>query len=215
MSLPDLTRLKVGSEPTTNSPAEEFPEPDYQEPEEPEEPIENKSPEVVQKEEDARLIVSLYKMKFGDELKALSAEFARIGEMDLAELEVLRDRCDKILGGNSGVEVRRKTFNAALFVLEKVGCMSGFKCEGLTATLLADKDYQRDLLRLSLKYLSANDCRSEYTVPLKVVTTALQLHASAEVNEKKGVIQQHIAANLGAIEKVTNEFKAVPPGPPK
>lgn len=220
MSLPDLSRLKVSPVPRAPpavNPVSEPPEADnYQDDfEEPEVPEVVKSPEVAAKEEDARLIVSLYKMKFGEELKGLAAEFARIAEMDLAELEVLRDRCDKILGGNSGLEVKKRGFNAALYVLEKIGCMSGVKCEGLTATLLADKDYQRDLMRLALKYLSASDCNPLYTVPIKVLTTAMQLHASAEANEKKVEIQNKIAANIGAIDKVTAEFKAVPPGPPK
>lgn len=227
-TLPDLSRLKIGAatSPPSQPPPQQQSYPDFEAADlgAAEEYVEEaaemipKSAELIQKEEDARLIISLYKMKFGEELAALQNEFNSMPDMDLGQLEELRDRCDKILGASSGIEVKRKTFNAAIFVIEKVGCMSGVHCEGLTATLLADKDYQRDITRLALKYLSANDCKPEITVPLKIVTTAIQLHANAEVKERQAAIEQKLAdpaiTNKIAAAPAPTEYTAAPPAPP-
>ena len=159
-------------------------------------------------------------MKFPTELKAFIKEFNKLDEMDLDAINKLGDKCDKTLGCSGGLEVRKKTFNAILFVIEKVGTMNGVKCYGLTNTLLNDEDYQRDIMRLCLKYLSADECKPEYTVPLKVVTTAIQLHANNEVAETQALVENKLSnvsinERLGEIKLDDNQFKCEPPGPPK
>ena len=49
--------------------------------------------------------------------------------MDLDQINELRDNCDKLLGAGSGLESKKKMFNAILFVLEKLGiCWNGCPC---------------------------------------------------------------------------------------
>jgi len=217
-TLPDLSTLKVRAinyEDTVsvnNNVAEPFPdhEEDQEIPEdEPEQP--EKSPDIIRQEQDARLILGLYKSKFPTELKVLSKDFDSLDLMDLAQLNELRDRCDKILGAGSGLDAKKKLFNAIVFVLEKVGCASGVQCEGLTGNLLNDKDFQRDIMRLCLKYLSADECKPEITVPMKIVTTAMQLHANSEIKANAPLIEEQLSSIN--VNDATISVKAVPPGP--
>jgi hypothetical protein len=224
MELPDLTRLKVGDRPpsATKIPSTQSPPPPSFEPDldidmdnftpDPVALAPPKSPEMVAREEELRVIISLYKVKFPTELLALSSELDPLvlASMDAAQLEALRDRCDKILGAGSGADNKKKMFNTCLYVIEKVGCYSGIQCEGLTAVLLADPDYQKDLMRLALKYLSVNDCRPELTVGMKIISTAVQLHASAELKAQQQAIQVKLAtpppATAEKIAQVSSKF---------
>jgi hypothetical protein len=117
---------------------------------------------------------------------------------DLSGLETIRDRCDKLLGAGSGCDAKKKMFNAILYVIEKVGCAGGVQCEGLTSTLLADKEYQKDVTRLALQYLSANDCRAEISVAMKVLSTAVQLHANSEIRARQQEVKAQMAAPAAA-----------------
>jgi hypothetical protein len=209
-SLPDLSALRVQSAnevPTTEEPIVE---------EEEIEEIEEvtKSTEILRQEQDARLILGLYKSKFAIELKPLNKDFESLDNLELSQLNELRDRCDKILGAGSGLEAKKKMFNAVVFVLEKVGCATGVQCEGLTGNLINDKDFQRDIMRLCLKYLSADECKPEITVPMKIVTTAMQLHANNEIRIKAAEINQQLSS-LSIDDNTTVKITAEPPGPPK
>lgn len=166
-------------------------------------PVAPKSPEVAGKEEELRIIISLYKSKFGEELAVLGAELdsVALAHTDMAALESLRDRCDRILGAGSGCDNKRRTFNTCIYIIEKLGCYSGVHIEGLTAALLADREYQRDLTRLALKWLSANDCKPEYTVPMKILTTAVQIHMNHEIMAKKPIVEAQLATE-GTAQKL-------------
>src|SRR5687768_6317916 len=107
--IPDLNRLKVGSTERINGPraqAARAPEALSDGPEalinpaefsEFEAPAPVKAPEILAREEEARIIISLYKVKFPEELMALCGQLdsMALAQMDLSELELLRDRCDK------------------------------------------------------------------------------------------------------------------------
>ena len=66
-------------------------------------------------------------------------------------------------------------------------------------------------MRLCLKYLSANECKPEITVPMKIVTTAMQLHANSEIKAKAAQIEEQLSTL--SINDATISVKAVPPGP--
>ncbi len=211
--LPDLSGLKVGGqrptvahEPPSQPPPHELSAPDMDYEGLPEDsgtlaaPPPAKSAETIAKEEELRIIISLYKVKFGEDLAVLGAEIdpVNMSQMDLPQLELLRDRCDKLLGAGSGCENKKRAFNTCLYVIEKLGCYGGAHLEGLTATLLADKEYQRDITRLALRYLSANDCRPEYTVPMKILTTAVQIHMNNELTAQKQVVEAKLTTGAAA-----------------
>ena len=89
-----------------------------------------------------------------------------------------------------------------------------------TWTQSINLETQRDIMRLCLKYLSADECKPEYTVPLKVITTAIQLHANNEVAETQALVENKLSnvsinERLGEIKIDDNQFKCEPPGPPK
>lgn len=155
-----------------------------------------KSPELIQREQELRIIISLYQTKFPQELSILGPELdpMAMNLMDHTQLESLRDKCDRLLGGSSGCESKKKAFNACLYVIERIGCMSGVHCEGLTGLLLNDSDYQRDVTRLALRYLSASDCKPEVSIGLKIISTAVQLHANNEIKQREKAIEQQFSA---------------------
>ncbi len=53
-------------------------------------------------------------------------------------------------------------------------------------------------MRLALKYLSATDCRPELTVGLKILSTAVSLHANAEIKARQGAINSQMANDTTA-----------------
>ena len=221
--LPDLSKLKVSSMPPPAAPVRraaaaplappasptalpasaDEDELGYDEPEDMmsyDPPPLEKSPETREKEEELRVIISLYKLKFPEELAVLAAELDPMvmARMDVAELESLRNRCDRLLGAGSGCDNQKKAFNACLFIIEKLATLNGLQCGGLTATLLADKEYQKDVTRLALRYLSGNACRPEIAVLMKVATVAIQLHAQAEARAGQQTVESRLVAPDGA-----------------
>lgn len=215
MELPDLSGLKVGGqrpaappEPHTQPSVVELPDTDTFIDGPLDEgilaaPPPPKSAETIAKEEELRIIISLYKVKFGEDLAVLGAEIdpVNMSQMELSQLELLRDRCDKLLGAGSGCENKKRQFNLCLYAIENIGRYSGIHLDGLTATLVADKEYQRDITRLALKWLSANDCKPEYTVPMKILTTAVQLHMNHELMAQKQVVEAKLT-NESAAQKL-------------
>ncbi len=179
-------------------------------------PVPPKSPETIAMETEQRIILQLYQSKFPSELSILANElsYQNLNMLDLAALEALRGKCDKILGGSSAIDNKKKMFNSLLYVIEKISVYSGIECSGLTSTLLADKDYQRDVTRLALKYLSTSEMNPEALVPMKVLTTAIQLHANAELKRETAMITQKITSpanhetNSNRNEKHGNETSA-------
>lgn len=224
--IPDLSQLKIGnrgkslpksiktSELDATAPISEIPSFDNTELsmpiELPEPLIESKSPELIAKEQELRIIISLYKCKFPSELSILGSELdpISVNMMDVAQLESLRDKCDRLLGASSGCDNKVKMMNMCLYIIEKIGCIGGIQCEGLTGILLKDRDYQRDITRLALKYLSASDCKPEYTVPLKILSSCVQLHANNEIIQKEKAIQQQLSSNDAAkkLNDITEKF---------
>ena len=142
-----------------------------------------KDPETIAKEDEQRIILMLYNNKFSQDLAIIAQELTNenLQRLNLEQLKTLREKADKILGSNSGLQVRLKSFNAMLYVIERMACYSGLRCEGLTGQLLADDQYQKDLSRLALKYLSSSECSAEVCVTMKLLTTAVQLHANNEI----------------------------------
>ena len=75
-------------------------------------------------------------------------------------------------------------FNACIFGIEQVTTkFLNYNTSGLTKELLMDKDFQKDILRLCLKYLNAEHSSPEITVPLKILSTMLQVNAANEMNK--------------------------------
>src|SRR3982751_653037 len=118
----DLSRLKIGNRPPQKTvTAELMDAPPLDIPSEITGPNtfidppmpEPKSVELIQKEQETRIILSLYKTKFPEELGVLACELDPLlmNSMDIAQLESLRDKCDKLLGAGSGCDSKRKSFN--------------------------------------------------------------------------------------------------------
>jgi len=153
-----------------------------------------KDPETIAKEDEQRIILLLYNNKFSQDLAIIAQELTNenLQRLNLEQLKTLREKADKILGSNSGLQVRLKSFNAMLYVIERMACYSGLRCEGLTGQLLADDQYQKDLSRLALKYLSSSECSAEVCVTMKLLTTAVQLHANNELNAQSQQVAQRL-----------------------
>jgi hypothetical protein len=159
------------------------------------EPEAPKDPETIAKEGEQKIILLLYYNKFSEDLAIVAQELTNdnLQRLNLEQLKLLREKCDKILGSNSGLEVRRKSFNAMLYVIEKLCCYSGLKCEGLTGQLLADDTYQKDLSRLALKYLSSSECSPEVCVTMKILSSAVQIHANNEIKAQSQQVTQQLS----------------------
>lgn len=142
------------------------------------------SPEDDKNAFETRLILQLYKSKFPNDLDMLRDEFVGLATMSLPDLQNLRKKCDIALGASSSSENKRKLFNSCIYGLEKICTGMGYDTTGSTALLLSDSDFQRDLLRLSLKYLSADETSAELTVGMKLVSTFVQTNANNEIKAK-------------------------------
>lgn len=154
-----------------------------------------KSRETIEKETEQRIILQLYQSKFPEELSILANElsYMNLSMLDLAALEALRDKCDRILGGSSAIDNKRKMLNSFIYVIEKISIYSGLECNGLTQTLLSDKDFQKDITRLALKHLSASEMQPELLVPMKIITTAVQIQANNEIKKEQVIITQKMS----------------------
>jgi hypothetical protein len=212
MNIPDLARLTVSTAAQTYAR-----QPQQAEPAAPAQPnaaaepaaeAVAKAPEVVAREQEQRIILSLYKAKFSAELEVMGDELSskQLMAADLATLDLLREKCDALLGASSGCDNKKKMFNTCVYVLEKIACYSGVECTGLTAQLLSDAEYQKDITRLALKYLSAKDCTPEIVVPMKILSTIVQLHANAEVKRQGAQITDGLA---GADEAQTEKLNKI------
>src|ERR1700733_1819565 len=112
----------------------------------------------------------------------LPPEILRYKSLD--NLEDLRNRADILLGASSAIDNKKKLFNSCIWALEKGSVAYGFNTSGMTGILLSDKDFQKDLTRLSLKYLTAQESSAEVTTFLKVVSTAIQCSANNEIKQE-------------------------------
>jgi len=177
------------------------------------EPEPPKDPETIAKEDEQRIILMLYNNKFNQDLAIITQELSNenLQRLNLEQLKVLREKCDKILGSNSGLEVRRKSFNAMLYVIERMCCYSGLRCEGLTGQLLADDTYQKDLSRLALKYLSSSECSPEVCVSMKILSSVVQLHANNEIKQQTQQVAQKLVKQddklADNVASLNNNFK--------
>lgn len=154
-----------------------------------------KSKETLEAETEARIVLQIYHSKFPEELAILANElsYQSLMLMDLEGLKALRDKCDRILGGSSALENRKRAMNSFLYVIEKLSVYSGIECSGLTSTLLNDKDYQKDVMRLSLRYLSSSEMNPEWLVLSRIITTSVQLHANNEIKREQAAITQKMS----------------------
>lgn len=144
-----------------------------------------------------RIILTLYYHKFKDDLRALSNDLeTNLANKNLHELEDLRRKCDLILGASSACDNKKKFFNSMIYFIESMGNKAGMKLNGLTATLVKDEDFQRDLCRLSLKYLSSKETLPEVTVGMRLFTTITQINYH---NETIGTAASLACTNTEAI----------------
>ena len=139
-----------------------------------------------EKEFELRLILQLYYLKFKEELEILSSELSVISlaNKNLKSLQELRDKCNFALEASSAVHNKSKLFNACIYAIERVTTSYGYNTNGLTSILLQDNEFQKDLVRLGLKYLTSNETSAEITVALKVMTTAIQCNANNEIERE-------------------------------
>jgi len=83
-----------------------------------------------------------------------------------------------------------------------MGKKAGMKLNGLTATLAKDEDFQRDLCRLSLKYLSSKETLPEVTVGVRLFTTITQINYHNETASLACTNTEAISApTQGAVRK--------------
>jgi hypothetical protein len=162
------------------------------------------TPEDSKKAFEERLILQLYQSKFPADLQMLGAELMMVSALPLAKLVELRRKCDIVLGASSSTENKRKLFNSCIYGLEKVTTQCGYSTEGMTALLLSDSDFQRDLMRLSLKYLNADETSAELTVGMKLVSTMVQCNANNEIKEKVNKSARGAESEQNAIGGIDN-----------
>lgn len=167
------------------------------------------TPEQIKKHFELRCVLALYFSKFSEDLSIIGPEFSpeMLTHKTVDELEDLRNRADILLGASSAIDNKKKLFNSCVWALEKVTISSGYNTYGMTGVLLQDKDFQKDLTRLSLKYLTSNESSAEVTCFLKVVSTAIQCSAENE-------IKQDIAVETKQIQQAAN-ILTCPPEIPK
>lgn len=122
------------------------------------------------------LILAAYADKFPDDLAFIEDELtpAALVGLNLDELRALRDRCDMAVGMNMASENRRQMFNTCIYALEHFTTSMGFNTTGSTARLVVNKDFQKNLARLSLKWLSEKETSAEYAVLGCMITTFAQ-----------------------------------------
>lgn len=153
--------------PPPDEAAADKPEDESEDETEPEEENEN--------ETNLRIILQLYHQTFKKQLHVLAKELKpeSLAKIRESELKKLRDKCDKLLCGVSSVSAMVATFNAIIGLLEGTSTAIGYPTTGLTATLALDKHFQEvDLPRLALKYLDPKLASAEFSVAMKIITTA-------------------------------------------
>lgn len=134
------------------------------------------SKESVKRTKELRLILQMYANRFEDHLTILSQDLANTEGMDEEELKELRDQCDFVLGANSAVKNDISSFNALIYTIEQIAISVDINIYGTTKVLLNDADFQRDIERLSLKYLTASRTKPEVAVGMRFLTTAMSMY---------------------------------------
>ena len=177
LQLPDLTSLikstlTTGADPGPTGPTMADPGPTGPTIDDPGPPTAT----AVKEKQMLLLILAAYADKFPADLAFIEAELtsdALIGQT-LGELRALRDRCDMAVGINMASENKRQIFNTCIYALENFTTSMGFNTTGATARLISNKDFQKNLTRLSLKWLSEKETSAEYAVLGCMITTFAQ-----------------------------------------
>ena len=223
-ALPDLSSLKV-SQPA-NTRADSTPnlrgEPDINFDDLPFNPADGmphdmlpmpitKSPELIEQETEQKIILQLYIAKFPTDLSILSSELSHenLNRLDLDALKSLRNKADMILGGSTGAESKKRLFNSMIYMIEKVSCYGGLRLEGLTSNLLNDEFFQKDLMRLSLKYLSTNETKPEICCLMKLFGTMTQIYANNEIKQEQEIITQKVQEIQEPKKDVTDNVEKI------
>jgi hypothetical protein len=133
-----------------------------------------------------RAILQMYYFKFKDDLSIFASELSgpMLAMQDLDALKSLRNRVDLILGASSATENKRKMFNTCIYVIEKISTNSGFDTTGVSGILANDVVFQKDLMRLSLKWLTTYDTQPEITVPMTIMHSMVQRNAAIEIQKE-------------------------------
>lgn len=142
---------------------------------EPEHESEDEAEPENENEVNLRIILQLYHQTFKKQLHVLAKELKpdALAKVREDELKKLRDKCDKLLCGVSSVSAMVTAFNAAIGLIEGTTTAIGYPTTGMTASLALDKHFQEvDLPRLALKYLDPRLASAEFSVAMKVLTTA-------------------------------------------
>ena len=181
----------------------------------------NEQPQVPQlSEEDAdklfelRMILTFYYKSFEKELAMLAEEFTQLSlaQKNIEQLESLRKKADMILGCASGVQSKAKMFNACIFAIEKFSTHFGYNITGTTNVLLNDPDFQIDIKRLAIKWLTSGETRPEVTCAMKLLSTmAQQCYANEQAGEQVEAPQaptpQIAASSTLALDKINIKFQ--------
>jgi len=169
-----------------------------------------------------RIILQVYHHQFKQDLAVIAKDLSSESLLmkGVAELKELRRKCDMLLGAASASQNKKKLFNSLIYIIEKLGTTSdaltaGVNLKGLTGAAIADKDFQKDLCRLSLKHLSAREVEPEVSAGMRLVSLIMQVNHNNTVNEigtigvaKKPVANAALPLNNSNNTKVSSISKA-------
>jgi len=169
-----------------------------------------------------RIILQVYYHQFKQDLAVIAKDLSSESLLmkGVAELKELRRKCDMLLGAASASQNKKKLFNSLIYIIEKLGTTSdaliaGVNLKGLTGAAIADKDFQKDLCRLSLKHLSAREVEPEVSAGMRLISLIMQVNHNNTVNEigaisvaKKPVANAALPLNNSNNTKVSSISKA-------
>jgi len=141
-----------------------------------------------------RIILQVYHHQFKQDLAVIAKDLSSESLLmkGVAELKELRRKCDMLLGAASASQNKKKLFNSLIYIIEKLGTTSdaltaGVNLKGLTGAAIADKDFQKDLCRLSLKHLSAREVEPEVSAGMRLVSLIMQVNHN-NTSQNQGVL---------------------------
>lgn len=147
-------------------------------------------------------ILRLYLIKFKDDLK--DYQKIKLDKLSLEKLIEMRNTFDSILGANTSIGNKNKMFYSAIYFVEKaVVNFNLLDVNGLTQVLYSNQDFQKDLMRLSLKYLTVADAKPEVAVPLTIMQTMFELDRVNSIKKSQTIDNKDKSNKL---DRINNEY---------
>jgi hypothetical protein len=147
-------------------------------------------------------ILRLYLIKFKDDLK--DYQKVKLDKLNLEKLIEMRNTFDSILGANTSIGNKNKIFYSAIYFVEKaVVNFNLLDVDGLTQVLYSNQDFQKDLMRLSLKYLTVSDAKPEVAVPLTIIQTMFELDRVNSLKKSQTIDNKDKSNKL---DRINNEY---------